>query len=96
LIIDHHSLHEICAKQLSFQPCMKQQIMSSLCSFLDADGIIDVEGAFQFLRTQYPDEEAFEECSSLLDCLTEDDEIDVDKFNTLQNDMPLMEMLILI
>jgi hypothetical protein len=70
--------------------------MSSLCSFLDADGTIDVEGAFQYLRTQYQDKDAFEECGSLLDCITEDGEINVEIFFARQINMSLIDMSLLL
>jgi hypothetical protein len=48
------------------------------------------------LRSQYQDEDSFEECGSILDCLREDGEIDVEKFIAQQTDMSLKEMSFLL
>jgi len=70
--------------------------MSSLLSYLADDSDINVEGAINFLKNQSQDNSSREEsCYSLLDCLSEDGELDVEKYLARQGEISLFDMSLL-
>jgi hypothetical protein len=71
--------------------------MSSILAYLDDNGELNVEGAVHFLRSQYQYDNGKEEsCVSLLNCLSEDGELDAERFIALQNELSLLDMSLLL
>jgi hypothetical protein len=71
--------------------------MSSILAYLDNNGELNVEGAINFLNRQYQDDVGKEEfCCSLLDCLTEDGELIVERYMARQTELSLYDMSLLL